>query len=545
MQRFSLALLAALWTLCLNQATNGDESAIDEFARLVCECRWHDRAPVGASERIDRLIAEFAAQGTAADAAVPHLIAALDFIPAQDAAASAIGKVCAKPIEVFPALIVWGYQGQGYSRFQSNEHGLIHRAGHELPDEVILALLPHDDWRVRCWAAAQVGERIVEKERAASSATRERMQKLTWTGKDLKRRDEVLRKIHEDALTQAAGHLTAALTPLLTDSDPDVRAFAVASLGGSWFAHKALFQSVFPLFIDDSPLRYRRDFWSGFDPVVGETVGKAAIHAASTLKPHPDASTALLAGAANHPDTEIRVACLDALRGHRNKSGWRPVIEAALQDEDNRLFHAASEHVGGPETSPDMIATLTAALGQDSRVSAAAAALARSGKTSRPAVDALSALLEVGRHEHDVLHCLGAIGPDAQSALPAIRHCLNSSSPTTRMAAARAVWQVAQDADAALLVYLELLPDPQARQSVCTALGEMKSAAAKAVPALVESLGFSVLSDIQIMNALAEIGPAAESALPALDALAKDLKAYTSARAKDTASRIRGETKDR
>jgi HEAT repeat protein len=539
MKRVSLALLVAL--VAVGQA---GEPAIDEFSRLVCECRGEERVPDKTRERIDALIAGFVVQGTAADAAVPHLVAALDLFydrNPRDEAASAIGKVCAKPVEVFPALIVLGYEGPGYSRVRLNEHGLIHRAGHELPDEVILALLPHDDWRVRCWAVAQVGERIVEKERAASSSTSERMRKLTWTGKDLKRRDEALRKIHEDALIQAAGHLTVALTPLLTDPDPDVRAFAVASLGGSWLAHRALFPSVLALFTDDSPLRYRRDFWSGYDPVVGDTVRKAALHAASALKPHPEASTALLAGAANHSDTIIRVACLEALRGHRHQSAWRPVIEGALQDEDDRVFHAAIGHVGRLEASPEMIATLTAALSQDSRVPATAAALSRLGKASRPAVDALSALLQMGRYEHNLLYCLGAIGPDAQSALPAIRQCLNSSSPGTRVAAARAIWRVSQDADAALLVYLELLPDRQARQSVCAALGEMKSAAARAVPALLESLGTDVVSDIQIMNALGEIGPAAEPALPALDARATDPRTYIAARAKAAAKRIRGE----
>jgi hypothetical protein len=90
-------------------------------------------------------------------------------------------------------------------------------------------------------------------------------------------------------------------------------------------------------------------------------------------------------------------------------------------------------------------------------------------------------------------------------------------------------------------VYLELLSDGQARSAVCAGLGEMKSAAARAVPALVELLGASLSSDIQIMKALGEIGPAAGSALPALDSLAGDPRFYIATPAKKAASRIRGE----
>jgi hypothetical protein len=98
------------------------------------------------------------------------------------------------------------------------------------------------------------------------------------------------------------------------------------------------------------------------------------------------------------------------------------------------------------------------------------------------------------------------------------------------------MWQVAQDADETLLVCLELLPDRLA----CSALAEMKSAAAPAVPALVELLESNPGKAVGVVKALGEIGPAAESALPALDALAANPMWGYRHLARKAASQIRG-----
>ncbi|MCI0748196.1 MAG: HEAT repeat domain-containing protein [Verrucomicrobia subdivision 3 bacterium] len=83
---------------------------------------------------------------------------------------------------------------------------------------------------------------------------------------------------------------------------------------------------------------------------------------------------------------------------------------------------------------------------------------------------------------------LGVIGASAQSALAKIKTNFNDRDTRARIAAARAFWRIARDADAAVPVLTSALRDPSSGWEASLALGEIGPAAREAVPALVETM---------------------------------------------------------
>jgi HEAT repeat protein len=116
---------------------------------------------------------------------------------------------------------------------------------------------------------------------------------------------------------------------------------------------------------------------------------------------------------------------------------------------------------------------------------------------------------------------LGTMGPDAKSAVPALRKALESANGSTRLNAAVALPKVDAKEELRLAVIKELLQDrnPSTRFSTCEALWKLTGDASHVVPALI-----AMLKDDQqgafptslVIRLLGEIGPPAKAAVPAI-----------------------------
>jgi HEAT repeat protein len=116
---------------------------------------------------------------------------------------------------------------------------------------------------------------------------------------------------------------------------------------------------------------------------------------------------------------------------------------------------------------------------------------------------------------------LGTMGPDAKSAVPALRKALESANGSTRLNAAVALPKVDAKEELRLAVIKELLQDrnPSTRFSTCEALWKLTGDASQVVPALI-----AMLKDDQqgafptslVIRLLGEIGPPAKAAVPAI-----------------------------
>jgi len=147
--------------------------------------------------------------------------------------------------------------------------------------------------------------------------------------------------------------------------------------------------------------------------------------------------------------------------------------------------------------------------------------LGRIGSDARVAVPTLSRLLN-GKSvilKHSAIRSLGKIGPGASSAVPGLKKLLKSDNSFLRIPAARSLVQI-QSQDSALQkavipVLVKGLDDQQddVRNTAVIGLSEIGEAA---VPAIVAMIGASSASCTHACDALAEMGPAAQSSIPTL-----------------------------
>jgi HEAT repeat protein len=117
---------------------------------------------------------------------------------------------------------------------------------------------------------------------------------------------------------------------------------------------------------------------------------------------------------------------------------------------------------------------------------------------------------------------LGRIGPRAQAAVPALTRMSTSANLTDRVIAATALWRIARDNRVVPLLVEAARPadgrDLGNRYAALDALAEIGPAAAEAVPALIKQL--AVENDInayKVVDALGKIGPAAGAAIEPLE----------------------------
>lgn len=256
------------------------------------------------------------------------------------------------------------------------------------------------------------------------------------------------------------------LLPLMKDSAAPVRRGAAFYLLGQFDPSQSDQVAAFSRLLDDEDqtlrgfglsavkLMRREDQISAvprltamLDPLREPTAeNRAAIaRLIGTLK--RDASSSadpLAAAAADDPDAKVRAACLAAIVQVAEPGEVVAPLANGLSDPDPsvRLVAAARLRTIGPPAAP-AARQLAAALGDDDqRVrEAAAEALIRIGQ---PAVEPTAKQLASKNVEAKklALACLAKIGPDARSALPAIKACREDADALVRQLAEAAIRRI-------------------------------------------------------------------------------------------------------
>lgn len=173
----------------------------------------------------------------------------------------------------------------------------------------------------------------------------------------------------------------------------------------------------------------------------------------------------------------------------------RPELIAALAEKHMVVRWSVARVLGtiGPEAR-EAVPALAAALPTSEWYAQVmiAWALGRMGPAAREAVPALADVLAKSKDvwvKREVAVALGAIGPEARAALPPLTAALQDANGFVRVAAATALYQVAQDASG-LPLLIAALQDPYVvgARVAADALAEWGPGAKSAVPALVATL---------------------------------------------------------
>jgi HEAT repeat protein len=252
-----------------------------------------------------------------------------------------------------------------------------------------------------------------------------------------------------------------------------------------------------------------------------------------------------------HPDPPVRAHAASAL----GKSGAAaaaalPALIRALDDDEWEVSSNASSTLMQVLRKPaEHVAVLHAALRDASRANGRKYAidqLANAGAAAEPAVPELVAVLkgpaEPLPHRAGAAYALGMLGPRAAPATRELIRALGASEYELSSNASSALMQVVRQPEAILDVLIEALadrPNLPGRIYAAQQLASAKAKAAPAVPLLLEALQTAGEPQLQgaAAYALGQVGPAAESAVPALLGLL-DHDQYEVADAASTALRL-------
>ena len=125
-------------------------------------------------------------------------------------------------------------------------------------------------------------------------------------------------------------------------------------------------------------------------------------------------------------------------------------------------------------------------------------------------------------HKQRALEGLALIGPEAQDALPNIERLMQDSSKSAQHYAAYAYWRITGDNRKSTALLVQLLDSIDFRDEAMKMLARMGPAAETAVPALIKQLDSpEIYSRESAILALEQIGSAAHPAIPRLDELAR------------------------
>ena len=166
-----------------------------------------------------------------------------------------------------------------------------------------------------------------------------------------------------------------------------------------------------------------------------------------------------------------------------------PLLVSLLNDPDATVREASAQAVGqmGPEALPHLTTML---LHPDKYVRRNAVwAMGKLGPLAKSAIPDLCATLRDTdpRTASGAAQALGNMGADAVDAIPALTEAMRGTNIVLCRLAAKALSQIGRPALPALIAHLRHR-DPFVRGEAALALGWMGSAAAAAVPGLIEAL---------------------------------------------------------
>lgn len=229
--------------------------------------------------------------------------------------------------------------------------------------------------------------------------------------------------------------------------------------------------------------------------------------------------TASLLETAANGSGQARYAAIDDLgERHEAADSVVPVLAKLLKNGDKQIRWRSARALGdyGEQAQP-AVSDLRALLRDNDAIVQyhAAASLGKIGDRSDETVDVLvaAATSQDGRVARTAIAALRNLKPGPERVMAALEHVLKSEDQAVVVHALEAL--VERGADAVPILN-EALKRPNTAYLACAAIGQIGPDAAATVPALIELLGSTKHSHLQIqaLLALASIGPAAHSAAP-------------------------------
>ncbi len=338
-----------------------------------------------------------------------------------------------------------------------------------------------------------------------------------------------------------------ALTERIKDKRPQVRREAILALAAMGDQAKGAAGAIAAA-LDQPDTAAAATFALG-------SIGEMPAEAASVVRKNAASDDAMLstvsiwALARCHPqDTKLMTAAIEQLIDRLNNDDpyvrtaaarglvalqpdpalAMPIFSRKLKDADETTIHYALDalaNIGEPA-----VPRLAQALQLEHLRPDVLEILKRLGPTAAPATDALATF--VNRKDESVARAailaIAAIGPDAQAAVPALVAALQQPDCPTTHAIVFALGSIGKNAGAASPALSKLLQGSDQDLALIAAwsltkIGPTQATAAEVLPVLEQGLAApEAIKRRGAAETLAELGPLAKPAVPALERAAKD-----------------------
>jgi len=186
---------------------------------------------------------------------------------------------------------------------------------------------------------------------------------------------------------------------------------------------------------------------------------------------------------------------------------------------------ALADHGAASAPATEALAKLLADPDEATRIHAAKA-LGAIGPGAAGAVEALTSALDTATPKTKLyaIYALGRIGEKAQNAFPKVAEQLKSEDAQTRREAVKAFRQMKLPLETTVPVLLKVLESAKSTEEVMPALHAMSEIGKPGVPRLVEAMQKFPTARFWICRILADIGPDADAAVPAVTEVLGDEK---------------------
>jgi HEAT repeat protein len=332
-----------------------------------------------------------------------------------------------------------------------------------------------------------------------------------------------------EALSQTGPAGVAPLVQLTSDENPTVRAVAVRLLGQPGRSATEVVPTLVKSLQDKDPQVLREAVMAvgqlgssarAAIPALTEILKgeKGADHviaaeALAYVKPGSQEAVSALAEMVADRDLGLRQMAIMALGriGPEARGSLPALTKAHVSANVNVRLEAAVAlaHVGGDSEAvlPELLEVILEK-NHPARVRALEA-LSRLGSRAEPAVSTLVRVLwEEGPARVKAAEVLGRIGPPATMAVPALTNLLKGSEPDARVQAALALWKIDRRAEEAVPVLVTALNSSIPSRQAAALLPPGRFGARSNVPPAPPCQ--------QAAEALAQMGPVARAAVPAL-----------------------------
>lgn len=259
-------------------------------------------------------------------------------------------------------------------------------------------------------------------------------------------------------------------------------------------------------------------------------VKESAITALTNMSPKPKNALSAVMSALNDQSRRVQKLAVVAVAklGGDVKDHVEILIEAS-SDKDFLVSKPAVKILASMDKQPQIIMAMANVVKSDFYSHKVAFEfLQKAGKDAKIAVPVLIKLLNEKwtRNEYDIIKTLGAIGPDAVEAEPALKQIFTEKTSYLKSSAAKALAKVSQKPLSLVPIFIDALKEPTSsnmiRNSISVALGTMMQSdpqvAKKLLPLAKDSNKF-VRQAVILAFTLSEIKPKEESGYRTIELL--------------------------